>query len=106
MVDLCNHEWRVQFKLLTWISIKCMHCGAEANLKKKYVYILYFVGTLGLLPYLVISNRMMGAFFSLILTLMTYFAMNVIVEYLFYMHLKKCSSSHLSRYLDIDGLKS
>lgn len=99
MRDGCNHDYEVSFRIIRGTTCKCRICGDTLKMKRKYACFLYTVSSVGWVLYFFLTPTILS-FLTLMLIGCIYLLTISMIEYMFFVWIKKKDKHERLKYFD------
>ena len=99
MKNECAHNYEVKQGVLMTVCFVCKKCGAVKHLSRKHACLLYMLGLPGWLPSFFFDSFETSWVLKLLLSVITYLAINFILYFLFYKWLTAKNGIQLSAFI-------
>lgn len=95
----CAHNYEVKQGLFIPVCFVCRKCGAVKHLRRKYACLLFLLGCIGWIPSFFFESFEISWLLKLLLSVITYLAMNFVLDSLFYKWLATRNATQLSTFI-------
>lgn len=99
MINECAHNYEVKHGVLMTVCFVCKKCGAVKHLSREHACLLYLMGLAGWIPSFFFNSFEISWLLKLLLSVITYLAMNLIFYFLFYKWLTTKNAAQLSAFV-------